>query len=141
MVDSLINQKITIETIQLINLFEKITNAKVKDCFTKEDQVIFIIQNGDLAKALGKNSANIIKLKELTRKQIKVVEFSDDPIRFVRSIIKPAVPESITLNNTTIEIKANDTKTKGLLIGRDSKNLQALRIILKKYFPYEVQIL
>lgn len=141
MVDNLINQKITLEVIQLINLFEKITRAKVKDCFTREDQVIFVIQSGDLAKALGKNSSNIIKLKELTRKQIKVIEFSDDPIRFVRSIVKPAVPESINLNNNTVEIKADSTKTKGLLIGRDSKNLQMLRTILKKYFPYDVQIL
>ena len=58
-----IEHKITLETIQLINLFEKITRAKVKDCFTKEMQLIFIVQPGNLMKALGKNNQNIITVK------------------------------------------------------------------------------
>ena len=45
------------EEINHINLFEKITKARVKDCFLN-DIIVFIVEEGDLGKAIGKKGFN-----------------------------------------------------------------------------------
>lgn len=72
----------SMETIGYINLFEKATNARVKDCLIEEGKLIFIVDQGEIGKAVGKNGANVKYLQEKLKKQIKVIEFNNDPVRF-----------------------------------------------------------
>ena len=46
------------ESMSLMALFESVTGAKVKDCIVNE-KVIFIIEENEMGKAIGKNGANI----------------------------------------------------------------------------------
>ena len=128
------------DKIQKINLFENLTHTKVKD-FLENDKLIFIVQNGELRKALFEKGKNIKRLQDMMHKRIKVVEFNSDPIKFITNFIYPITVESINLNDDTIEIKAEDRKTKGLLIGRERKNLNELSNLVKNYFSLQVKIL
>ena len=58
--------KLDLEKIQLINIFEKITRAKVVEHI---DENTFIIEEGDLRKALGKNNFNLKKIENLLKKK------------------------------------------------------------------------
>lgn len=128
-------RKYNLEIINHINLFENITKARVKDCFTDDKgKFIFIIEKGDLGKAIGKNAVNIKRLEDMLKKRIKVVGFDDDVIKFVANYIYPLKAESITMDNNLIKIKANGVSTKSLLIGRDSRNIGMLKKVVKKYF-------
>src|SRR3989344_9156663 len=113
--------KLTKDSIQYINLFERLTRANVKACFINA-QLIFIVEQGHASKAIGKNGVNVKKIESLVNKKIKIVEYNNDPIIFIKSLIFPLKVKDAILNNDTIEIQA-DTNTKALLIGRNSQNL------------------
>ncbi|MBI2670883.1 NusA-like transcription termination signal-binding factor, partial [Candidatus Woesearchaeota archaeon] len=38
--------KLDNQSIQLLNIFESLTNASVKDCFTEDSKVIFVVNTG-----------------------------------------------------------------------------------------------
>jgi len=126
-------------TIQNINLFEKITRAKVKNCFENNDTLNFIVESSEMGKAIGKNASNIIRLSNLFKKKIRIIEYSSNPIEFLKKLIYPLNPQEINLNNSCIEVNA-DTKTKALLIGRNQKNLKIYNDILHYYFKVSLKV-
>ncbi len=130
--------KLTQDSIQYINLFERLTRANVKACFINA-QLIFIVEQGYMSKAIGKNGINVKKFENLVNKKIKIVEYSKDPVIFVKNLIFPLKIKEAVLNNDLIEIQA-DTNTKALLIGRNSQNLAHLNDIIKNYFNYKIKV-
>ena len=70
----------------------------------------------------------------MIKKKIKVVEYSDDVVEFLRSFISPIKVVSIENVDNIIEIKADDIRNRGILIGRDRRNLVNLKNIVRKYF-------
>ena len=129
------------ELIQKINLIENITNAKIKEFIEKEDKIIIIVNKNDLNKALGIKGKNIKTIENLMHRRLKIIEFDNNPLKFVKNFIYPIKPLNITLNNNIIEIKVEDRKSKGLLIGRESKNLKELNNLVAKYYKLEVKVL
>jgi len=125
-----------VKTLQLISLFEKKTRARVKDCILTIDKTIFILEQGNLFKII-KNKGSIQKLENLFKFKIKLVEFNPDITIFVKNFVHPIRPESIIEENGVVSIKGFDTKSKGLLIGRDSRNLDLLKTVVKKFFTIE----
>ncbi|MEK6841061.1 MAG: NusA-like transcription termination signal-binding factor [Nanoarchaeota archaeon] len=128
------------DKIQKINLFENLTNSKVKNILD-EERLIVIVEHGELGKAIGKKGKNIKMVENIMHKKLKIVEFSNDPIKFVSNFIYPIKVNEITLNDDVIEIKERDRKTKGLLIGRERKNLNELNDLVKNYFNLKIKIL
>ncbi|MCD4666772.1 NusA-like transcription termination signal-binding factor [archaeon] len=132
------NTVLDIDAIQKINFFEKITRVHVKD-FIEDTQFIFIVNPGTAGKAIGKKAFNIKKLERLLKKRVKIVEYSIDPIKFIKSYSYPLDLKEITKNDDIIEVNS-DTKTKGLLIGRNQKNLVQLNSLLKKYYNVQLKV-
>jgi transcription termination/antitermination protein NusA len=128
--------KLDLEKIQLINIFEKITRAKVVEHI---DENTFIIEEGDLRKALGKNNFNLKKIENLLKKKIRLVEFNKNPEKFLKNITYPLTLKSVNVGNDKVVIQA-DTKTKGLLIGRNHKKLEILKDLFKRHFKLEIII-
>ena len=129
------------ETIEKINLFENITKTKVKELIEKENILLFIIEQGELIKIIANKGKSIKRLENLMHKRLRVIEFNQDPLKFVNNFIYPIKPLSISLNNDHIEIKVEDRKSKGLLIGRESKNLDELNNLVKSYYNLQVKVL
>ena len=73
----------------------------------------------------------------MLNKKIKIVEFSPDVKQFIRNFVMPLQVNDITEEGGVINIAGPDTKTKGLLIGRDRKNLDNLKKIVSRYFKVE----
>ena len=109
--------RLNLQSIQQINLFENVTGAKVKDCINDEE-LIFIIEEGNIKRALGKDNANIKKLESLLKKNIKLIAYSRDVIKFVTNLIYPIKPDNIDLKDDVIYITINDAKLKGRVYGR-----------------------
>ena len=129
------------DLIEKINLFENITKTKVKDLIEKEEKLIFILDYGEIIKIIVKKGKSIKTAENLMRKKIKVVEFNQDPLKFIKNFIYPIKPLSIDLKENVAEIKVEDRKSKGLLIGRDGKNLDELNNLIKRYYNLQVKIL
>ncbi|MCC7574124.1 NusA-like transcription termination signal-binding factor [Candidatus Woesearchaeota archaeon] len=126
--------KYDVQTLQIMTMFEKITRAKLKDCFTNKDKLYFIVQHGELRKALGDKKENVQKLVKATNRNIKIVEFNPNVLDFVKNIMHPLKMEDINMIEGIITIKGTDTKTKGLMIGARAQNLRNYEDIVKKYF-------
>ncbi|MBU0629127.1 MAG: NusA-like transcription termination signal-binding factor [Nanoarchaeota archaeon] len=128
--------KYDINLMNYIKLFENLTRAKVKDCISN-DHLIFIVEENEIGKAIGKGGSNIRRLEDLLKKKIKVAEFSPDVRQFIRNFVMPLHVNEISDENNIITISGPDTKTKGLLIGRDRKNINYLKEVVGRYFKVE----
>lgn len=126
--------KYDVELIGLINLFEKVTRANVKDCFYNRERLVFIVENGEMGKALGKNKGNILKLEQTMNRKIKIVEFNPDILQFIRNLMFPLKILDISEQDGIVTIKGPDIKTKGLMIGARAQNLRNYEEITRKFF-------
>lgn len=123
------------DTIRLITLFENITHAPVKDCLIDNDNntIYFIIEEGKLGAAIGKNGNNVKHAERVTGKTIKLFEFSSDIASFVKKIIPQAT--SIRIKNeegkVTIEVRV-EKKNRPMVIGRGRRNLRIYKKLFKR---------
>ncbi|MBS3143464.1 NusA-like transcription termination signal-binding factor [Candidatus Woesearchaeota archaeon] len=126
------------DLIQKINLFERLTKARVKEVFNSNGLLI-VVNIGDIGKAVGKNGEHIKKYSHMINEKVKVVEFNSNPIIFLKNMVMPLKLDNVEKDDGFINISA-DTKTKALLIGRNQKNLERYNKILKKYFDLKIRI-
>lgn len=123
------------ETIRLITLFENVTGAPIKDCLIDDiaNTVYFIVEEGKVGIAIGKNGNSVKNVEKLIKKNIKIFEFSKDLVTFVKKLIPQVIRVKIKNESgrTVIEILV-DKKDKALVIGRDGKNLRLYKELLER---------
>lgn len=120
--------------LQTFSKFEKVTGAKLKDIAEHKETLIFIVDKGEMGKALGKGKKNIDTLRKVFNKNIKIVEFTPNQTQFVRNLLFPLKPDSVQEDGDNIVIQDADRKTKGLIIGAKASNLRAYESIVQRYF-------
>jgi NusA-like KH domain protein len=123
------------QALQTIALFEQLTGAHVKDCVPSDEQVIFIVHEGEIAKAIGKGGQHVRNLEHKLKKKIKIVEFHSDVLQFVKNVVAPIELKEAKMQDTALFLTAKDLKTRGLLIGRGASNLRLFEAIVQRYFP------
>ncbi|MBI2110297.1 NusA-like transcription termination signal-binding factor [Candidatus Woesearchaeota archaeon] len=129
--------KLTNETIQALAFFEQLTHAKVKDCFFEKEKTVFVVEQGEMSKAIGKNGVNVKKMQQISNKQIKVVEFNPDVKVFLRNYLMPIKVHEITVQDKLISLKIDGIRERGIIIGRDRSNLEHLKNVVNKYFDIQ----
>lgn len=118
-----------------IALFQAITRADVKDCFFDQNSVlIFVVEENNIGKAIGKNASNIRLIENKLKRRIKVVEYRPEVKSFIKSLLFPLKVEDISEDDGIIEITPSDLKTRGLLIGRNAQNLRNTEKIVQRFF-------
>ena len=132
--------KYDIELIGYITTLENISGSKVKDAFIdKKGMLVFIINQGDMAKAIGKKGINIKRLSNLLKKRLKLIEFNENVLEFVKNCIQP-LQASVSQEDNKILLESPDTTIKAKLIGRDKQNLIALNELVNRYFKVEILV-
>lgn len=114
-------------------LFESMSGAKVKDCI-ENDKLIFIVEENEMGRAIGKNGANIKRMENILKKKIRLIEFSGDIVQFVRNLIYPAEALDIKKDDGIVTIYGKDTGARAMLIGRERQNIKNINSIAKRYF-------
>lgn len=126
------------DTLQTMKYFEQVTKCSLKDYYEHNDRLFFIIETGQLMRALGPDGANVKLLSSKLNKRIKVAEFNPDVKLFIRNLIHPLKVKQMELDTPDegiITLFDDDTKTKGLIIGAKAQNLRFYERIVQKYFP------
>src|SRR3989338_4295860 len=118
---------------EIMTMFESMTGAKLKDCIA-DGKLIFIIEEGQMGRAIGRNGSNIKRVENAFKKKIKLVEFSGNPLQFIRNMIHPIIASDITEENGTITIHGRDTSARAALIGRERQNINQVSDIARRYF-------
>ncbi|MBW2997246.1 NusA-like transcription termination signal-binding factor [Candidatus Woesearchaeota archaeon] len=124
------------DTMKKMALFEQITRAKLKDFFDDpvQERLVFIVDPGELWRALGKGSANVKKLERAFNRKIKIVEFNNDLITFIKNMAHPLKVHDVTEEDGVVTIRHDDMQTKGLLIGKNARNLRNMETNVRRYF-------
>lgn len=124
------------ETIGYIRMFEERTGARVKDCLEAESKLIFLVEPGEIPKAVGPAGTVVERLKELLKKEIQVVEYSDEPEVLAKNIFFAYEPKTVTLSpkgkgrHATVTV---DPAWKARAIGKAGRNLKIARAILLRH--------
>jgi N utilization substance protein A len=132
--------KITCDEMRYIALFENISGASVKDCIIDEEQgrAIFIVNQGQVGVAIGRGGRNIHTLEKMTGKKHEIIEYSEDPVQFIKNALKPAAVREVRItertDGKTIAVVTVNPKDKGIAIGKNGKNAERLRFLAKRYF-------
>lgn len=120
---------------KIMSMFSSLTRANLKDCIFEDNLALFIVQENEIGKAVGKKGANVKRLETALKRKIKIVEFNPQLLGFIRNLVYPLKLAEMDENDGTVILKAIDTKTRGLLIGRNASNLRNYEDIAQRYFP------
>jgi NusA-like KH domain protein len=115
--------------IQIINAFEGITNTEVRDCIEGDGKIYFLVNAGKAAMAIGKGGARVQTAEKLLGKQIRVLEFDEDSVKFIKNIIPTADKVEI---RDKIAVVSISRKNRGNVIGRDGSNIKILRELISR---------
>ncbi|MFY9299925.1 MAG: NusA-like transcription termination signal-binding factor [Candidatus Nitrosotenuis sp.] len=132
--------KLTTDQMRLISLFQNVTGASARDCVEdeKQNRVIFVVNEGKMGLAIGKGGSHIKNLQNIVKKNVELVEYSDDPINFLKNMLNPKLVSDVKLNKrldgTTQAIVIVDPKKKGIVVGREGRNAEKARLLAKRYF-------
>lgn len=127
--------KYDLNLMKFMSFFESLTNTRLKDCFIdKNSLLVFVVEENQIAKAIGKKGVNVKNIKEKLNRKIKIVEFNPHLEIFIANLINPLKAKEIKIDEKIVTIVGPDTKTKGLLIGRNGQNLRNYEEIVNRYF-------
>lgn len=128
------------DTLRYASLFQDVTRTTVVDCLDTPDRIVYVVQQGDIGRAIGKKGENVAKLRRLMNRDILVVEFSEVPETFISNIFrnykvkKVEIEQRGDITHATVTVEAT---LKGKAIGRGGKNLRTARDLIARHFPIE----
>ncbi len=132
--------KLDPEIAGLTGVFEAQTRVACKDCFRDEETVFYVVNAGELGRAIGKGGVHVKQLQDTLTKKIRIIEYNEVVEEFVRNVIAPLRVERVRLDDGAVIISDSSRKTKSLLIGRESKNLELLQRAVRRFFSVDVRV-
>ncbi|MFO1533997.1 MAG: NusA-like transcription termination signal-binding factor, partial [Thermoplasmatota archaeon] len=123
------------ETLRLFALFEQLTGARVKDVVEEDDRNTFLVEEGQVGKAIGKGALNLQRLREHLKKDIEIVGYAKDPQQFVANLFHRFNVESIEWEDRNGDIIAHvkiPQEDRGKAIGKGGRNIQLVRQLAKR---------
>ena len=132
--------KLTTDQIKLMSLFQNVTGATARDCIEDEklDRVIFVVNQGKMGLAIGKGGITIRNLQNVVKRNVELVEYSEDPTEFLKNMLNPKLVSEVKINKrldgSMQAIVMVDPKKKGIVVGREGRNAEKARLLAKRYF-------
>jgi len=132
--------KLTDTEMKYMFLLESLTGAVTKDCVIDDEcnRIIFLVKEGQVGLAVGRNGANIRRLQKLLGKSVEIVEYAETLEGLIKNSLFPARVQRVRLkrdqNGRRIVVVTVPTSDKGLAIGRGGKNIKRARLLAKRYF-------
>jgi len=76
--------KLTTEQMRFISLFQNVTKSSARDCLDdeKQDRLIFVVNEGKMGLAIGKGGSNIKSLQNILKRNVELIEYNEEPIKF-----------------------------------------------------------
>jgi len=132
--------KLTTDQMRMMSLFQNVTGATARDCVEdeKQDRVIFVVNPGKMGLAIGKGGIHIKSLQNIVKKNVELVEFDEDPSKFLTNLLNSKLVSEVKINKRTDGSKQAivmvDPRKKGIVVGRDGRNAEKARLLAKRYF-------
>jgi len=135
--------KFDMNLMQFMNVFSSIAHTDLKDCFIDDNELLtYVVNINDLGKAVGKKGFKVKMIEKAVNRKIKILEFNPELVSFVRNLVYPLQAKNITEEDGIVTIEPEDSRNRGLLIGRAAQNLRNFEKIVKRHFEIkEIKVL
>ena len=130
--------KLSADEMRYITLFESMTGARVRDCLVREgeNKLVFVVGQGDVGLAIGKGGSRIQRVRQMMGKGIEVIEYSDDPIEFIKNAFAPAKVKEVTIverEGKKVALVGIEASDKGLAVGRRGQNINRVKALALRH--------
>lgn len=134
--------KFDTEKLQLMNFFEKTTKAKLKNSFEWNKFQVFIVEQKEIGKAIGKKGQTVNLLQKKLKKKVKIVEYNPELKKFINNLVSPLKLKEIKQSEGIVYLIPENNHVRSILVGRNASSLRSLEDIVKKFFKItEIKIL
>lgn len=133
------------DTFRYLNAFGTLTGVSAIDCFEGKDEIIYVVEAGKIGVAVGKGGVNIKKVERLLNRRIRLVEYSSDPMTFMRNVLYPIKVPNLYISTKSsgdkvMNIRA-DVRLKKALMRDGKKMYKLLSMLIGRHFPaYKVEV-
>lgn len=152
--------KLTTETLRYINAFYNVTGIRTIECFSFNSALVFVVPKPLMNVAIGEKGKNAERLSKMLNKRIKIVAMpvtiktdqagikvgvkdtetiKQEAKQFIEAIIYPNKINNIRIVNSTILVYAS-AKTKATLIGREKRNIEQIKALIRHYFGLDLAV-
>lgn len=128
---------LTSESLRKISLFEDVTDVEVIDAVDEEERLVFVVDEDDLGKAIGRGAHNLETLSEKTGKDVEIVGYTEDTLDFVHNLFHKVTLEDVTIEENDdgerIAYVVPEEESKGRAIGEDGRNVDLAREVARRH--------
>lgn len=124
--------KLNNEETKLMMFFQEATGAAVRDVVDDGENVAFVVAEGDIGRAIGQGGRNISLLQKKLKKNIVVVEWSEELERFVSNVFFPTKVD-VNVEDDLITVKAGPEDRK-YVIGRGGYRIKLAKSLVERNF-------
>ena len=127
------------EELRFISILEGLTGALAVDCIWNKDEsrVIFVVRQRDTGKVIGRGGTTIRRLREHFQKDVDIIVYSEKIEVFASNTLAPAKTKTVEIieksgkKNVVITVIPRE---KGKAIGKNGRNIQRSRLLMKRHF-------
>lgn len=127
--------KLTTNDLQTLEFFTRITHTTPKDVIIETNEVVFVVAEEDMARAVGTNGTNAKRLEQELKKNITIMPYNREAKAMLSAIIAPTPINNIEEKEGILIITPADQYSRGALIGRSGEHLRMMEKVLKRFFP------
>ncbi|HJJ98837.1 MAG TPA: NusA-like transcription termination signal-binding factor [Methanocorpusculum sp.] len=115
-----------------------LTKVTAIDCLIDDrfDRIIYVIKQGDMGLAIGKSGDNTKKISRVLGKRIEMVEFSEEPDRFIANMFRPVEVLKVLFggDGDPVTVIVPDKSDVGLAIGKGGSTIEKVRQLVQRYY-------
>ena len=97
-----------------------------------------MVNTGKMGLAIGKGGSNIKSLHNILKRNVELVEYFDDPAKFLKNMLNPKLVNDVRLDKkqdgSLHAVVIVDPVKKGIVVGREGRHAEKARLFAKRYF-------
>lgn len=135
---------IDMQTMRYINLLDRASNVKTKQCFIYNNTIFFAVPRELISKAIGPAALNVRKIQENLGKKVRIIQEPNgltDARRFIQDLIAPNKFKSLEIKDNNLIINGGNNQNKAILIGRNKKRAEELHKIIYDIYGLDLKII
>jgi N utilization substance protein A len=132
-----VDRTLTSESLRHISLFEEVTGVEVMDCVDEDERLVFVVDDEELGKAIGRDAHNLENLRDKTNKDVEIVGYLEDQEDFVRNLFHKVTLEEVRIeandDGEAIAYVVPEEESKGRAIGEGGRNVDMARELASRH--------
>ncbi|MEM3369256.1 MAG: NusA-like transcription termination signal-binding factor [Candidatus Micrarchaeia archaeon] len=124
--------KLTNEDIKMMMFLQDATHAAIRDIYDDGKTLAIVVAEGDVGKIIGPGGKMITNLKRRLKRDIVIVEWSEELERFISNIFSP-IKVNVVIEGDTAKVITSSEERK-YVIGRGGNKIKLANILVERNF-------